>query len=47
MKVMIKRDTLVRVSAGEILELPETEAKRLMVLGNAEAVEEKKKAAKK
>lgn len=35
MKVVLKRDTIVRHGAGEILDLPEVEAKRLIAFGNA------------
>lgn len=43
MKIQLTRDTIVRHKAGEILELPEEECRRLIAFGNAsEVVEEKK-----
>lgn len=36
MKVVLKRNTIVKHEAGEVLDLPEVEAKRLIAFGNAE-----------
>lgn len=35
MKIQLTRDTIVRHKAGEILELPEEECRRLIAFGNA------------
>lgn len=43
MKVRLKRDTIVRHKAGEILELPEAEGRRLIAFGLAAVEEEKPK----
>lgn len=40
MKIELKRDTIVRHKGGEILDVPEEEARRLMAFGLASAVRE-------
>lgn len=42
MKIQLTRDTIVRHKAGEILELPEEECRRLIAFGNASPAPEKK-----
>jgi hypothetical protein len=46
-KVVLTHDTIVRYKAGTVLDVEETEAKRLIEFNNAVAVAEEKKTAKK
>lgn len=43
MKIQLKRDAIVRHKAGEVLELPETESRRLIAFGSAVPVDEEPK----
>lgn len=43
MKIQLERDTIVRHKAGEVLELPEEECRRLMAFGLASPVAEEPK----